>query len=75
MSIAPLNSTNTETPEASPVHDGDIERPVKRKKRRSTSHLKAVPETLALREKVRVQETRQQVTEQKKAADNAVNLL
>jgi geranylgeranyl pyrophosphate synthase len=53
VSIAPLNSTNTETHEASSVHDGDIDRPVKRKKRRSTSHLKAVPETLALREKVR----------------------
>lgn len=51
MSIAPLNSTDVET--HSSAHEGDIDRPIKRKKRRSTSHLKAVPETLALREKVR----------------------
>ena len=54
MSIAPLNSSDTDSQHPTDVESGDIERPVKRKKkRRSTSHLKAVPETLAQREQIR----------------------
>lgn len=54
MSIAPLNSSETDSQHSTDVESGDIERPVKRKKkRRSTSHLKAVPETLAQREQIR----------------------
>lgn len=57
MSIAPLNSDNleeTKAPARSRFRDDDDFQPVKKKrKKRSTSHLKDVPETLELREKIK----------------------
>lgn len=61
MSIAPLDQENSEDNivpgSAKPVQDASEEKkPVKRKrKRQSTSHLKAVPETLALREEMKAE--------------------
>lgn len=59
MSIAPLNQDSSEdqtaTGPANPAADSAAEtKPVKRK-RQSTSHLKAVPETLALREEMKAE--------------------
>ncbi|QDU07769.1 polyprenyl synthetase family protein [Gimesia aquarii] len=61
MSIAPLDQENSEDNivpgSAKPTQDASEEKkPVKRKrKRQSTSHLKAVPETLALREEMKAE--------------------
>ncbi|QDT96057.1 polyprenyl synthetase family protein [Gimesia aquarii] len=61
MSIAPLDQENSEDNivpgSAKPAQDASEEKkPVKRKrKRQSTSHLKAVPETLALREEMKAE--------------------
>ncbi len=67
MSIAPLNSDNTEEidtanidagkidvpPESRFMDDDDFQPVKKKRKRQSTSHLKDVPETLELREKIK----------------------
>lgn len=59
MSIAPIEPTGTEnTATASPVEPADG-KPVKRqRKRQSTSHLKAVPDTLELRERIKAESER-----------------
>lgn len=62
MSIAPtdppqnITTTSTSQPEKTTQDSSraDLDKPVKRKKRRSTSHLKAVPETRELREQIKV---------------------
>ena len=59
MSIAPLDQENSEDKidpgSAKPVEDSaEPKKPVKRK-RQSTSHLKAVPETRALREEMKAE--------------------
>lgn len=56
MSVAPIDSRNAEG-ENGPRR-GDAPAPVKRAKRRSTSHLKAVPEDLSLREQIKTEAER-----------------
>lgn len=56
MSIVPVNDSRSDVSSgsSSAAHQDDDPRPVRKKgKRRSTSHLKAVPESLELREKVK----------------------
>lgn len=53
MSIAPLNESKVERANSNGSPEKDLDKPVKRKRRKSTSHLKAVPETLALREAIK----------------------
>ena len=63
MSIAPSEPRDSETiatvPRSEPEDTTAVEKPAQRKKRRrSTSHLKVVPETLALRERVKAEAER-----------------
>lgn len=53
MSIAPLNESKVERANSNGSPEKDLDKPVKRTRRKSTSHLKAVPETLALREEIK----------------------
>lgn len=59
MSIAPLDQENSEDQTASgsakPAADSSAEKKPVKRKRQSTSHLKAVPETLALREEMKAE--------------------
>ena len=55
MSIAPSESRQSASmlPDASPVDESAKTQPRKRKRRKSTSHLKLVPETLSERERIK----------------------
>jgi geranylgeranyl pyrophosphate synthase len=55
VSIAPSESRQSASilPDASPVDESATKQPRKRKRRKSTSHLKLVPETLSERERIK----------------------
>ena len=60
MSIAqsePRETAST-SDDANPAAETASKRPTKRRRRKSTSHLKLVPETLAMRERIKVEAER-----------------
>lgn len=60
MSIAPSEprETASTSDDANPAAETASKRPTKRRRRKSTSHLKLVPETLAMRERIKVEAER-----------------